>query len=59
MEKLWWPEQVSDFVGVPIRTLYAWRTRGEGPRAFKVGRHLRYSQAEVERWLEERGSKAT
>lgn len=36
---------------MPIGTLYAWRTKGIGPAAYKVGRHLRYDPAEIRRWL--------
>lgn len=46
-------EEVSAYLGVPVATLYAWRHRGLGPRASKVGRHLRYRWADVERWLDE------
>jgi predicted DNA-binding transcriptional regulator AlpA len=51
------PEQVSTFLGVPIKTLHQWNYRSVGPRALKVGRHLRYRWAEVEKWLDERPSK--
>ena len=34
-------------------TLYAWRSRGLGPRAIKVGGELRYRRSEVEAWLDE------
>ncbi|MGB3763655.1 MAG: helix-turn-helix domain-containing protein [Ornithinimicrobium sp.] len=42
---------MSQYLGVPVDTLYAWRTKGAGPPAFKVGRHLRYDPAEVVVWL--------
>jgi excisionase family DNA binding protein len=44
--------QVSCYLGVPLKTLYAWRQRGYGPPAIKVGRHLRYRWADVEAWLD-------
>ncbi|HEY2176009.1 MAG TPA: helix-turn-helix domain-containing protein [Mycobacteriales bacterium] len=43
---------MSDFLGVPVGTLRQWRYVGTGPKAYRVGRHLRYSPAEVNRWLE-------
>lgn len=46
-------EDVAEFLGVPVATLYAWRCRGLGPRGLKVGRHLRYRRAEVDRWLDQ------
>ncbi|HLT09233.1 MAG TPA: helix-turn-helix domain-containing protein [Micromonosporaceae bacterium] len=50
-------EEVAAYLGVPVRTLYQWRLRGTGPRASKVGRHLRYRWSEVERWLDEQATK--
>lgn len=38
--------------GVPPQTIYRWRTEGKGPRAIKVGRHLRFRRADVEAWLD-------
>jgi predicted DNA-binding transcriptional regulator AlpA len=46
-----WPEDVSVILGVPVETLYAWRKRNYGPRAAKVGRHLRYDPDEVSHWF--------
>lgn len=48
------PEEVADLLRIPVSTLYAWRYRSEGPRAHKVGRHLRWDPAEVARWLDTR-----
>jgi excisionase family DNA binding protein len=44
---------VSQLLGVPIATLYAWRHRGEGPSGYRIGRHVRYRRAAVESWIEE------
>lgn len=53
IEPLWTAEDVSTFLGVPVSTLYQWRYRRQGPRARKVGRHLRYDPADVRAWLNE------
>jgi len=45
-------QDVADYLGVPVRTLYDWRCRDYGPRARKVGRYLRYEPAEVRSWFE-------
>jgi excisionase family DNA binding protein len=45
------PEDVSAYLGVPVKTLYQWRHRRIGPNALKVGRHLRYRWPEVDEWL--------
>jgi excisionase family DNA binding protein len=51
-EPLMSPYEVAAYLGVPLRTVYRWRTRGEGPRGYRVGRHVRYRIVDVERWLE-------
>jgi len=51
-------QEVSDILGVPRATLYQWHslaTRGHsiGPRAFRVGRHLRYSLEDLAAYINE------
>ena len=53
MERLLTVEEVADFLGVPVNTLYQWRHKGTGPVAFRVGRFLRYDAADVRQWLTE------
>ncbi|MCP2359688.1 putative DNA-binding transcriptional regulator AlpA [Nonomuraea thailandensis] len=31
-------------------TVYAWNSRGGGPRYMKIGKHVRYKLADVEAW---------
>lgn len=45
--------EVSEHLRVPVQTLYNWRVRGLGPRAIRVGKHLRYRWSDVEAWLEQ------
>jgi excisionase family DNA binding protein len=45
------PAEVADFLQVPVKSLYQWRYQGSGPRAHRVGRHLRYRWEDVEDWL--------
>ncbi len=45
--------QVADFLQVPVSTIHQWRYRGEGPRAARVGRHLRFRRADVDAWLDQ------
>ncbi len=52
MEKLWSVEDVAEYLGVPVATLYQWRTKDYGPKARRVGRFLRYRPQEVESWLD-------
>ena len=51
--RLWTLKDVSEFLGVPIGTLYQWRVRGEGPPAFKIGRHVRFDPDRVRTWLDD------
>lgn len=46
-------DDVAAWLGKPKNTLYAWHSRGKGPRAIRVGNTLRYRRSEVERWLDE------
>jgi excisionase family DNA binding protein len=50
--------QAAAYLQVPIETLRRWRSLGTGPRHAKVGRHVRYRQEALDRWLEEREREA-
>ena len=45
-------DDVVAWLRKPKHTLYAWHSRGKGPRAIRVGNTLRYRRSEVERWLD-------
>lgn len=45
------PAELADFLQVPVKSLYQWRYQGHGPRAHRVGRHLRYRWEDIEDWL--------
>ena len=53
LQKLLTPTEVANLLGVPIRTLHKWRYFQEGPHAIKIGRHLRYSEEDLQAWLDE------
>ncbi|GAA2216793.1 helix-turn-helix transcriptional regulator [Micromonospora olivasterospora] len=55
-ERLWSVTDVSAFLGIPVGTLYQWRHRRIGPRASRVGRHLRYDPAEVRAWFDKKAA---
>ncbi len=50
-ERLMTPQEVADHLGVPLQTLYRWRTESKGPAAVKVGRHIRFTQASLGGWI--------
>lgn len=43
--------EVAAFLQIPLATLYRWRCRGEGPVGYRVGKHVRYRQSDLEAWL--------
>jgi len=49
---------LSGYIGIPERSIYNWRQRGEGPPAYRIGKHLRYRRSDVEAWLDGRRDKA-
>jgi excisionase family DNA binding protein len=53
---LWTVDDAALYLRVPVKTLYQWKWRGEGPPVRKVGRHLRYDPAEVRNWFAGLGS---
>jgi len=55
-DRLWTVQEVSEYLGVPVGTLYQWRYRRIGPRAARVGRHLRYRPADVQAWLDQQAA---
>ena len=39
LDRLLTVEDLADYLGVPVTTLYQWRYRSEGPPGFRVGRY--------------------
>lgn len=50
-DRLWSVQDVSRYLGVPVNTLYAWRSECRGPVARRVGRYLRYRPEDVRAWV--------
>jgi DNA-binding transcriptional MerR regulator len=49
---LWTVQDVSDYLRVPVQTLYSWRAQGYGPVGRRIGKHLRYRPEDVIAWLD-------
>jgi excisionase family DNA binding protein len=47
------PEGLAAELGVPVKTVYVWNSKGTGPRAAHMGRHVRYRRADVDAWVNE------
>lgn len=45
-------EDLARELGVPVRTIYTWRSKGKGPRGATFGKHVRFRRADVEQWIE-------
>lgn len=43
-------QELAKYLEVPVKTIYTWRHRNTGPRAFRIGKHLRF------RWCDETGA---
>ena len=48
------PVELASYLGLPVATIYRWRTYGEGPPGFRVGRHVRYRLEDIDQWLDEK-----
>ncbi len=44
--------QLAEELDVPVRTIYAWRTKNYGPRGATFGKHVRYRRRDIEAWIE-------
>jgi len=44
--------QTATLLGVRVTTLESWRLRGNGPRYRKIGRLVRYVEADVLAWID-------
>ena len=47
-------EELAGYLEVPVATIYGWRYRDIGPQGFRVGKHVRFRWADVERWIDGR-----
>lgn len=45
--------ELAQYLGVPVSTIYDWRTRGCGPRAYRFGKHLKFAVSDVQSWIED------
>jgi excisionase family DNA binding protein len=52
--RLWTVDDLARFLRVPVNTIYKWRANGEGPPAYRLGKHLRFDEHQVHEWLRTR-----
>jgi len=58
MTKLMTIHDLSDYLGIPVNTLYQWRTKHYGPRGVRMGKYVRYRPQDVETWLNDQAVSA-
>lgn len=46
-------KELAHYLGVPVSTVYDWRTRDLGPRAYRFGKHLKFAVSDVRIWVEQ------
>jgi len=45
-------EDLAQYLGVPVTTIYDWRVDGTGPCGVRVGRHVRFTRSDVLTWIQ-------
>jgi excisionase family DNA binding protein len=45
------PEELSEYLSVPTRTLERWRSQRTGPLFIRMGVHVRYRPEDVDQWI--------
>lgn len=56
-ERLWTADDVAEFLGIHVQTVYSKALAGEIP-SLKVGARRRFRRADIERWVEEKAEVA-
>ncbi len=49
-------DEIATEINVPLKSLYLYHYRGEGPKTSRFGRHLRVLEADLIKWQEERAN---
>lgn len=50
-------EQIAEELGVPLRTLYAQRSKGNGVPGYRIGKHIRVRRDDLDAWLTEQADR--
>jgi excisionase family DNA binding protein len=45
-------QELADYLGIPLQTVYVWAAHGTGPERIRVGRYTRYRMSAVSAWLD-------
>ncbi|MFH5824738.1 helix-turn-helix transcriptional regulator [Georgenia sp. AZ-5] len=55
---MWTLDELCAKVHTTPATVHTWRKRGTAPKAYRIGRHLMFDEADVKAWLEARATAA-
>jgi predicted DNA-binding transcriptional regulator AlpA len=45
------PQQLADWLDIPLKSIYRWNEHGTGPAPTRLGRHIRYSRQAILNFL--------
>lgn len=48
------PAELAEYLDIPLQTIRRWRHTGEGPVGGRFGKHIRYRNKDIERWIQAR-----
>jgi excisionase family DNA binding protein len=51
-DRLMTVEELAEYLGLPVATIYKQRSEGTGPPGMRLGKYVRFKRSEVEAWLE-------
>jgi excisionase family DNA binding protein len=46
--------ELAEYLGLPVATIYDWRSHGVGPVAHRIGKHVKFTLTDVRSWLDTR-----
>ena len=55
---MWTLDELCAVVRTTPATVHTWRKHGRAPKAYKIGRHLLFAEADVRAWLKARAEDA-
>jgi excisionase family DNA binding protein len=50
-DRLWGVKDLAEYLGIPVQTIYQWRSKGYGPPGRRIGKHVRFVPEEVRAWV--------
>jgi excisionase family DNA binding protein len=44
--------ELAEYLGIPVATIYEWRSNGTGPVGHRFGKHLKFSVTDIQTWVQ-------